>query len=75
MKKAERLMGILTKEYKRSIPKKYAMIILKIAALEERSKTLMDFGMVDMSKDINRILMELLEQTVIEYKNEKKGRR
>ena len=73
MKKATKLMEILTKNYRRILPEKYAKVILKVAILEERINTLMSFGMVDKANEMNKSLVELLEAVKKDYKdNERK---
>jgi len=73
VKKATKLMEILTKNYRRILPEKYAKVILKVAILEERINTLMSFGMVDKAAEMNKSLVELLEAVKKDYKdNERK---
>lgn len=65
-------MQILTKNYKKILPEKYAKVILQIATLEERISALMSFGMVDKANEINVLLIELLEAIKNEYEQENK---
>ena len=65
-------MQILTKNYKKILPEKYAKVILQIATLEERISALMSFGMVDKANEINILLIELLEAIKNEYEQENK---
>lgn len=68
-------MEILTKNYKRILPEKYAKVILKIAILEERINTLISFGMTDKAVEMNQSLIELLETIKKDYENENKNKR
>ena len=72
MKKAEQLFKILTENYKKVIPEKYAKVILQIATLEERINALTSFGMTDKSKEINNSLIELLAALKKDYEDENK---
>ncbi len=73
MKKATKLMEILSANYTKIIPEKYAKLILQVATLEERIKTLMDFGMMDKSMELNGALVDLLEEVKREYLKDTNG--
>lgn len=66
-------MEILSVKYTKVIPEKYAKLILQVATLEERIKTLMDFGMVDKSTELNNALIALLEEVKREYLKDTNG--
>lgn len=70
MKKALKLMEIFSENHTKPISEKYAMATFKVAALEERIKNMMDFGMIDKSKELSASLLVLLEEIVSEYKKD-----
>lgn len=63
-------MQILTKNHTVVLPEKYAKVVLQVATLEERIKTMMSFGMVDKSKELSISLVELLEAVKKEFIND-----
>lgn len=61
MKKAEKLMKILSENYTKPIPEKYAKVILQVATLEERVSAMMSFGLTEKAKEISAALFELIQ--------------
>lgn len=74
MKKAEKLMKILTQDHTKVLPAKYARVVLQIATLEERISTLMSFGLTEKPKELSAALVELLQATRDEYERDNKRR-
>ena len=72
MKKATKLMEILTNNHTKVLPAKYAKIILQVATVEERIKNLMGYGLVDKSKKLSESLIILLEAARKEYDDDQK---
>lgn len=75
MKKATKLFEILSYDYTKPLKEKYAKLVLQVATLEERINTLMSFGMVDRSKELQDTLIELLEAIKQEFIDEEKNRK
>lgn len=67
MRKAETLLQILTHEYTKPLQEKYGKLVVQAAALEERIRVLMEFGMIDKSKELNVALVGLLEDIKKEF--------
>ncbi len=61
MKKATKLIEILTKNYTSVLPEKYVVPILQVATLEERAKVLMNFGLVDEAKEARSLVVDLIQ--------------
>jgi hypothetical protein len=72
VKKATKLMEILTNNHTKVLPAKYAKIILQVATVEERIKNLMGYGLVDKSKKLSESLIILLEAARKEYDDDQK---
>ena len=70
MKKATKLFEILSYNHTKPLKEKYAKVVLQVATLEERINTLMSFGMVDRSRELQATLVELLEAIKQEFIDE-----
>lgn len=68
-------MEILSENHTKTIPEKYAKVILQVATLEERINTLMDFGMVNKSQELQKSLIDLLTAVRQEYDDDQNKNR
>lgn len=60
-------MEILSENHTKPIAPKYATVILQVATLEERIRSLMSFGLVEESKKLSEALVMLLQEIRDEY--------
>lgn len=63
-------MQILSNNYSNPIPEKYCKMILQVATIEERTKGLMSFGLVEKAKEVNEHLIIILEEIKREYQKD-----
>jgi hypothetical protein len=75
VKKATQLFEILSYNHTKPLKEKYAKVVLQVATLEERINTLMSFGMVDRSKELQGNLIELLEAIRKEFVDEENNKK
>ena len=71
MKKASKLLAILTEEFTEPINEKYGKVVIQVATLEERIKTFKDFGLMDRARELNEALIMLLEEIKKEYEKDR----
>ena len=74
MKKAEKLLEILTENHTKVLPQKYAKVILQVATLEERITAMLSFGFTEEPKELSIALVDLIKAIRDEYDKDNKKR-